>query len=222
MKFSPFAIFFTDFSRRGNSKYHYYGIQVKSSSPLVKQMPFDGDLLPQHEFDIPLNMSPNEYIFSPSNQQNTSNSLTDFFFPNDPPLISNEFSMEDIKIFQKTHDEYSTKLYQVLIKFQYDSIEKLIEQFWSLTNIHHAQSTDPTNEGNRNIVMIDWNEIDKFRFYSSTEISSNLYLTIHSRSISFILSEILSNINRSLFSRYFHPNTPCKFSFSSRSPSIIS
>lgn len=57
--------------------------------------------------------------------------------------------MEDIKIFQKTHDDYSTKLYQVLIKFQYDSIEKLIEQFWSLTNIHHAQTTDPTTESNR-------------------------------------------------------------------------
>lgn len=136
MQFSPFVLSFTQFSQRGNSKYHYYGIQVKSSSPLVKQMPFDGDGLSQ----------PNEYMFSPSNQQNTSNSLTDFFFPNDP---DNEFSMEDIKIFQKTHDDYSTKLYQVLIKFQYDSIEKLIEQFWSLTNIHHAQSTDPTNDGNR-------------------------------------------------------------------------
>ena len=124
-------------------------------------MPFDGDFFllsnTQSEFDnqsIQLNMSPNDYSFSPLNQ-NPSNSLTDFFLSNDPPFLSNDLSMEitmeDIKTFQKTHDDYSSKLYQVLIQFQYDAVEKLIEQFWSLTNIHHAQSTDPTNNGNRRL-----------------------------------------------------------------------
>ncbi|CAF0734936.1 unnamed protein product [Rotaria sp. Silwood1] len=157
---------------RGNSKYHYYGIQVKSSSALIKQMPFDGDLLLlsniNYDFDnqsVHLNMSPNENIFSPlstqinNNNNNTHNhnnhSSVDFLFPHDT-LISNELpseiTMNDIKIFQKTHDDYSTKLHQAFLKFQYDLIEKLIQQFWSLTNINYSQANDLTN----NDPMIIW------------------------------------------------------------------
>ena len=192
----------------------------------MKQMPFDGDFFllssTQSEFDnqsIQLNMSPNDLSFSPLNH-NASNSLTDFFLANDPSLTSNELSMEitmeDIKTFQKTHDDYSSKLYQVLITFQYDSIEKLIEQFWSLTNIHHAQNTDPTSNGTRRSPLREIrNHSMHFRSNISLEISSNLYITFHSRSISFILSEILSNINRPLFSGDFHSNTHRMFSFSS-------
>ncbi|CAM4797535.1 unnamed protein product [Rotaria magnacalcarata] len=155
---------------RGNSKYHYYGIQVKSSSPLIKQIPFDGDLLllsnTHQDFDnqsIHLNMSPNEHIFSPistsmnnSNNNNNNNSSNEFLSPNDSLLLSNELpsdiTINDIKDFQKAHDDYSTKLYQSLLKFQYDHIEKLIQQFWSLTNIHFSQTNDLTN----NDPMITW------------------------------------------------------------------
>ncbi|CAF2473705.1 unnamed protein product [Rotaria sp. Silwood2] len=146
---------------RGNSKYHYYGIQVKSSSPLIKQMPFDGDLYllsnTHYDFDnqlVHLNMSPNENIFSPLSTQinnNNNNSSVEFLFSNDTLSISNELpsdiTMNDIKNFQKTHDDYSTKLYQAFLKFQYDFIEKLIQQFWSLTNIHFSQTNDLINNG---------------------------------------------------------------------------
>ncbi|CAF0781919.1 unnamed protein product [Adineta steineri] len=142
---------------RGNSKYHYYGIQVKSISPLIKQMPFDGDLLIHNDFDsqsINLNMSPNEYIYSPLPINN--NSSLENTFPNEAVLISNELpadvTIDDIKIFQTTHDDYLTKLYQAFLKFQYDFIEKLIQQFWSLTNIHFSQTNDLIN----NDPMIIW------------------------------------------------------------------
>jgi hypothetical protein len=72
---------------------------------------------------INFNISSNEYIFS-SNE------------------LPSEITIDDIKIFHKTHDDYSTKLYQAFLKFQYDFIEKLIQQFWSLTNIN-----DLTNNG---------------------------------------------------------------------------
>ncbi len=61
--------------------------------------------------------------------------------------LPSEITMDDIEIFQKTHDEYSSKLYQAFLKFQYDFIEKLIQQFWSLTNIHFSQTNDLTNNG---------------------------------------------------------------------------
>jgi hypothetical protein len=124
-------------------------------------MPFDGDFLNLHnDFDnqsINFNMSPNEYIFSPLSLNNNNNNLsTDFFFPNDTLFISNELpseiTIDDIKIFQKTHDDYSTKLYQAFLKFQYDLIEKLIQQFWSLTNIHFSQTNDLTNNGIINVL----------------------------------------------------------------------
>jgi len=103
-------------------------------------MPFD-----THNDFVNFNMSPNEYI------NNNNNLSTEFLFPNDPLLISNELpseiTMDDIKIFQKTHDDYSTKLYQAFLKFQYDFIEKLIQQFWSLTNIHFSQTNELTNNG---------------------------------------------------------------------------
>ena len=151
--------------KRGNSKYHYYGIQVKVSSPLMKQMPFDGDLLfltnTQHDFDnssVHLAMSPNENVLSPlskhmndNNNNNDINSLREFSFSSDTSLISNELpseiTMDDIKIFQQTHDDYTTKLYQAFLRFQYDLIEKLIQQFWSLTNIHLSQIDDLTHSG---------------------------------------------------------------------------
>ena len=117
---------------------------MKSSSPLSKQMPFDGDLLllssSNADFDsssaIHLNMSPNEYVFSPVSFHQTST--------NDLP---SEISLDDIKIFQKTHDDYSTKLYQAFIKFQFDFIEKIIQQFWILTNIHYSQTNELTTNG---------------------------------------------------------------------------
>jgi hypothetical protein len=109
-------------------------------------MPFDGDLLfPQHEFDnqsINLNMSSDEYIFT---SMNNNNSSMEFFFPNELP---SEITIDDIKLFQKTHDDYSTKFYQACCKFQYDFIEKLMQQFWSLTNIHYSQTNDLIDNGN--------------------------------------------------------------------------
>ncbi len=127
-------------------------------------MPFDGDLLllsnPQHEFDnqsLNLNMSPDEYIFSPlsfntTTPPNNNSSSMECFFPNETLLISNELpseiTIDDIKLFQKTHDDYSMKFYQACHKFQYDFIEKLMQQFWSLTNIHYSQTNDLINNGN--------------------------------------------------------------------------
>ncbi|UJR33781.1 hypothetical protein I4U23_021207 [Adineta vaga] len=137
---------------RGNSKYHYYGIQVKSSSSLIKQMSFDGDLLLQQDFDtqsMNFNMSPNDYISSPLSN-NLMNSSFDSSFTNEFP---SDITTDDIKIFHKTHDEYSNKLYQALIKFQYDSIEKILQQFWSLTNIHFSQTNELTNNAIRTIAM---------------------------------------------------------------------
>jgi hypothetical protein len=55
--------------------------------------------------------------------------------------------MEDIKLFEKTHEDYSVKLYQAFFKFQYEIIEKLIQQFWSLTNIHYSQTNDLITNG---------------------------------------------------------------------------
>ena len=145
----------------GNSKYHYYGIQVKSSSPLVKQMPFDGDLLllsnAHQDFDfsnldtqsVNLNMSPNEYVFSPLSNHN--NSSIDFPCPDETFFLSDqlppEITIDDMKTFQRTHDDYTTKLFQAFVKFQYDSIEKLTQQFWSLTNVHSCQATELTPDG---------------------------------------------------------------------------
>jgi hypothetical protein len=121
-------------------------------------MPFDGDLLllsnSHNDFDnqsINLNMSPNEYIFSPLSTNHNNNSSLEYLFPNETFSISNELpsdiTIDDIKNFQKIHDDYSAKLYQAFLKFQYDFIEKLIQQFWSLTNMHFSQTNELTNNG---------------------------------------------------------------------------
>jgi hypothetical protein len=121
-------------------------------------MPFDGDLLllsnSHNDFDnqsINFNMSPNEYIFSPLSTNHNNNSSLEYLFPNETLSISNELpsdiTIDDIKNFQKIHDDYSAKLYQAFLKFQYDFIEKLIQQFWSLTNMHFSQTNELTNNG---------------------------------------------------------------------------
>ena len=183
-------------------------------------MPFDGDLLllsnTQQEFDtqsINFNMSPNEYVFSPVPLSTNSNSSVEFLFPNETLFVSNELpseiTMDDIKIFQKTHDDYCAKLYQALLKFQYDFIEKLIEQFWSLTNIHSSSSNDLIHAGNVRLKTKLANQAKSFinfRFNDHLEIQSYLYITFYSRSISSILFQILSNNDRQLLSRHSHTN----------------
>jgi hypothetical protein len=94
-------------------------------------MPFD------NEFDTQLNFSPNEYISSPNNN----------IFLNEYFELPSDITMDDIKFFQKIHDDYSIKLHQSFLKFQYDIIEKLIQQFWALTNIHSSQINDLINNG---------------------------------------------------------------------------
>jgi hypothetical protein len=124
-------------------------------------MPFDGDLLllsnAHQEFDfsnmdnqsVNLNMSPNEYVFSPLS--NNNNSSIDFPCPDETHFLSDhlppEISIDDMKTFQRTHDDYTTKLLQAFVKFQYDSIEKLIQQFWSLTNVHSCQAIELSPDG---------------------------------------------------------------------------
>lgn len=128
---------------------------MKSSSPLIKQMPLENDFLllsnGTNDFEYPnhFSMSPDENIFSPmSANQNAS---MDFFFANDTASASNELpseiDLDDIQMFQKVHEDYSNKLFQAFIKFQYDFIEKSMQQFWSLTNVHLSQINDVFSNG---------------------------------------------------------------------------
>jgi hypothetical protein len=138
----------------GNSKYHYYGIQVKSNSPLMKQLPFDDDFLTlpdaNNELDyiqldnqsINLSMSPDDDIFSPlSTNQHSS---MDMFFANDPlPILHQQpvqFNIDDLKLFERVHDDYASKLFEFFIKFRYQDLETTMQQFWSLTNPHLSPS----------------------------------------------------------------------------------
>ena len=124
-------------------------------------MPFDGDLLllsnAQQDIDfsnldnqsVNLNMSPNEDAFSPLS--NNNNSSIDFPCPDETLFLSDqlppEITIDDMRTFQRTHDDYTTRLFQAFVKFQYDSIEKLIRQFWSLTNVLSCQGTEITPDG---------------------------------------------------------------------------
>lgn len=127
----------------------------------MKKMSFDNDLMffstTPHDFDYStmenpstmFNMSPNEYLFSPLSTN--PNASADFFFPNETTSLANELptdmTNDDIKIFQNLHDDFANKLFDCLIKFQFDLIEKSMQQFWALTNVHFSASNDFCNNG---------------------------------------------------------------------------
>lgn len=127
----------------------------------MKKMSFDHDLLflsntpPDLDYSGMdnqsnlFNMSPNEYLFSPLSTN--PNSSTEFFFPHETTSLAHELPSEithdDIKMFQNLHDDYANKLFQYLIKFQYDLIEKSMQQFWALTNVHVTSTNDFCNNG---------------------------------------------------------------------------
>ncbi|CAF1046407.1 unnamed protein product [Didymodactylos carnosus] len=56
-------------------------------------------------------------------------------------VIADDLTINDLKLFQKSHDEYCAKLYQAFTKFQFSYIETLIIEFWSLTNVNFIISS---------------------------------------------------------------------------------
>ncbi|CAF3939816.1 unnamed protein product [Rotaria magnacalcarata] len=184
---------------RGNSKYHYYGIQVKSSSPLIKQIPFDGDLLllsnTHQDFDnqsIHLNMSPNEHIFSPistsmnnsNNNNNNNNSSNEFLSPNDSLLLSNDrictipFILDQIRLFyskfyQTIIDSYFPNVLTSLTQTTIEAIRTIANNisYWLIHAIEHVY--DPLK-----ITLIQYTQAFSSILLRYTSLN-HLSLTVH-------------------------------------------
>lgn len=125
-------------------------------------MSFDNDLMflspTPNDFDYStnenqsnlFNLSPNEYLFSPLSTN--PNSSTEFFFPNETTTsltteLPSDITNDDLKSFQNLHEDFTNKLFDYLIKFQFDLIEKSLQQFWTLTNVHFSSNNDFCHNG---------------------------------------------------------------------------
>ncbi|KAM9311141.1 MHC class II regulatory factor RFX1 [Gastrophryne carolinensis] len=151
---------------RGNSKYHYYGLRIKASSPLLRLMEDQQHLaMRQQPFSQKQRMKPIQKMEGMSNgvggsQQTSgisdissqvqqyqqfldaSRSLPEF---SEIDLQGKPFpdgiTLSDIKAFQLLYREHCEAIVDVVVNLQFTLVETLWKTFWRFQQTQHSDST---------------------------------------------------------------------------------
>lgn len=139
---------------RGNSKYHYYGIRVKPSSPLV-MLNEDGTPRQQHG----TNSQTKRFKFVNQKQdttyENNAHSNTNISSNNSPPQyhqylgeasgaipefpeiivghgssLPEDCTLEDIDTFRSIYREHCEAFLDAVLNFEFATVESLWREFW--------------------------------------------------------------------------------------------
>ncbi|XP_072255553.1 MHC class II regulatory factor RFX1 isoform X2 [Pyxicephalus adspersus] len=152
---------------RGNSKYHYYGLRIKASSPLLRLMEDQQHLaMRQQPFSQKQRMKPVQKMEGMSNgvggSQQPPSGLSDIssqvqqyqqFL--DASRTLPEFSdidlqgkplpdgvtLADIKAFQLLYREHCEAIVDVVVNLQFTLVETLWKTFWRFNQTQHSDST---------------------------------------------------------------------------------
>ncbi|XP_068130283.1 MHC class II regulatory factor RFX1 isoform X4 [Hyperolius riggenbachi] len=152
---------------RGNSKYHYYGLRIKASSPLIRLMEDQQHLaMRQQPFSQKQRMKPIQKMEGMSNgvggSQQSASGLSDIssqvqqyqqFL--DASRTLPEFSdidlqgkplpdgvtVTDVKAFQLLYREHCEAIVDVVVNLQFTLVETLWKTFWRFNQTQHSDST---------------------------------------------------------------------------------
>ncbi|KAM5171069.1 MHC class II regulatory factor RFX1 [Mantella aurantiaca] len=150
---------------RGNSKYHYYGLRIKASSPLLRLMEDQQHLaMRQQPFSQKQRMKPIQKMEGMSNgvggaqpasglsdissqvqqyQQfldasRTLPEFSDIDIQGKPP--PDGVSLADIKAFQLLYREHCEAIVDVVVNLQFTLVETLWKKFWRFNQTQHGDS----------------------------------------------------------------------------------
>ncbi|XP_018425970.1 PREDICTED: MHC class II regulatory factor RFX1 isoform X2 [Nanorana parkeri] len=151
---------------RGNSKYHYYGLRIKASSPLLRLMEDQQHLaMRQQPFSQKQRMKPIQKLEGMSNgvggtQQPTSGlsdissqvqqyqqfldasrtlpEFSDMDLQGKP--LPDGVTLADIKAFQLLYREHCEAIVDVVVNLQFTLVETLWKKFWRFNQTQHSDS----------------------------------------------------------------------------------
>ncbi|XP_075715265.1 MHC class II regulatory factor RFX1 isoform X2 [Rhinoderma darwinii] len=151
---------------RGNSKYHYYGLRIKASSPLLRLMEDQQHLaMRQQPFSQKQRMKPIQKMEGMSNgvgAQQTASGLSDIssqvqqyqqFLDASRTLpefgdidlqgkpLPDGITMANIKAFQLLYREHCEAIVDVVVNLQFTLVETLWKTFWRFNQTQHSDNT---------------------------------------------------------------------------------
>ncbi|KAM3925138.1 MHC class II regulatory factor RFX1 isoform 3-T3 [Leptodactylus fuscus] len=151
---------------RGNSKYHYYGLRIKASSPLLRLMEDQQHLaMRQQPFSQKQRMKPIQKMEGMSNgvggAQQTSSGLSDIsaqvqqyqqFLDASRTLpefgdidlqekpLPDGITLANIKAFQLLYREHCEAIVDVVVNLQFTLVETLWKTFWRFNQAQHTDT----------------------------------------------------------------------------------
>ncbi|KAG9472473.1 hypothetical protein GDO78_019413 [Eleutherodactylus coqui] len=152
---------------RGNSKYHYYGLRIKASSPLLRLMEDQQHLaMRQQPFSQKQRMKPIQKMDGISNgvggAQQAASGLSDIssqvqqyqqFLDASRTLpefgdidlqgkpLPDGITVADIKAFQLLYREHCEAIVDVVVNLQFTLVETLWKTFWRFNQAQHTDNT---------------------------------------------------------------------------------
>ncbi|XP_056426246.1 MHC class II regulatory factor RFX1 isoform X3 [Hyla sarda] len=152
---------------RGNSKYHYYGLRIKASSPLLRLMEDQQHLaMRQQPFSQKQRMKPIQKMEGMSNgvggAQQTPSGLSDIssqvqqyqqFLDASRTLpefgdidlqekpLPDGITLDSIKAFQLLYREHCEAIVDVVVNLQFTLVETLWKTFWRFNQAQHSDNT---------------------------------------------------------------------------------
>lgn len=152
---------------RGNSKYHYYGLRIKASSPLLRLMEDQQHLaMRQQPFSQKQRMKPIQKMEGMSNGvgggQQSASGLSDIssqvqqyqqFLDASRTLpefgdidlqgkpLPDAITVADIKAFQLLYREHCEAIVDVVVNLQFTLVETLWKTFWRFNQAQHSDNT---------------------------------------------------------------------------------
>ncbi|KAF6739151.1 MHC class II regulatory factor RFX1 [Oryzias melastigma] len=159
---------------RGNSKYHYYGLRIKSGSPLLRLMDEQQHMaMRQQPFSQKSRIKPVQKAPGISNgisgglgqlppgapgdistqvqqyQQflETSRSLPEFVdIDLQGHTLPDGIQLEHLKVFQDLYREHCEAVLDVMINLQFNVVEMLWKSFWRFSESNNPESSDQPND----------------------------------------------------------------------------
>uniref|UniRef100_A0A1A8FEH3 Regulatory factor X, 1b (Influences HLA class II expression) n=2 Tax=Nothobranchius korthausae TaxID=1143690 RepID=A0A1A8FEH3_9TELE len=213
---------------RGNSKYHYYGLRIKSGSPLIRLMDEQQHMaLRQQPFSQKSRIKPLQKAQGIANgtaggaSQLQGAALGDIsaqvhqyqqFMEASKPLqdfvemdlegqtLPNGIVLEQLKAFQTLYREHCEAVLDVMVNLQFTLVEMLWKSFWRFSQSVDAESTSLHNESEKRLPRSCLVALCKFEpvLHWTRECDNLLYQTLVEILIPDVLRPIPSALTQAI------------------------
>ncbi|XP_023131054.2 MHC class II regulatory factor RFX1 isoform X4 [Amphiprion ocellaris] len=142
---------------RGNSKYHYYGLRIKSGSPLLRLMDEQQHMaMRQQPFSQKNRIKPLQKTQGIANGTSggteASRALPDFVdIDLQDRTLPDGILLEHLKAFQTLYREHCEAVLDVMVNLQFTLVETLWKSFWRFSQSNDTESLNLHNESEKRL-----------------------------------------------------------------------